>query len=219
MARTWGSDAVKAIWYSATITGILGGVTSVEDLRDFSAIAGQRDDLSWQGSTGRGGGVFGCGAGRSYSESTHQVKHTAAIGTRYDSAESASVQIFLADLQWGEVLRMFDRRVLAGAHDPDSVAEYQRMLATMRQRGYAINDGRTSAEEVGLAARVRDHRGETVAAVLLSAPRFRISTQMLEPLARTVADAGQEVAERLGYRSQLPVDGPKTGTDRSSAVC
>ena len=151
--------------------------------------------------------------------STHQVKHTAAIGTRYDSAESASVQIFLADLQWGEVLRMFDRRVLAGAHDPDSVAEYQRMLATVRQRGYAINDGRTSAEEVGLAARVRDHRGETVAAVLLSAPRFRISTQMLEPLARTVADAGQEVAERLGYRSQLPVDGPKTETDRSSAIC
>lgn len=72
MARTWGSDAAKAIWDSATVTGILGGVTSAEDLRDFSAIAGQRDELSWQGSTGRGGGVFGGGESRSYSEHVTQ---------------------------------------------------------------------------------------------------------------------------------------------------
>jgi hypothetical protein len=37
--------------------------------------------------------------------------------------------------------------------------------------------------------------------VLLSAPRFRITTQMLEPLARTVADAGREIGIRLGHRS------------------
>lgn len=133
--------------------------------------------------------------------STHQVKHTSAIGTRYDSTESASVQVFLADLPVGEVLRLFDRRVLTGAHDPESVAEYQQILELVRQRGYAMNDGRTSAEEVGLAAPIRDHRGETVAAVLLSAPRFRIATQMLEPLARTVANAGGEITVRLGYRS------------------
>ena len=66
--------------------------------------------------------------------STHQVKHTSAIGTRYDSADSASVQVFLAALPAGEVLRLFDRRVLTGAHDPDSVAEYQQILQTVRQR-------------------------------------------------------------------------------------
>jgi DNA-binding IclR family transcriptional regulator len=41
--------------------------------------------------------------------------------------------------------------------------------------------------------------------VLLSAPRFRITTQMLEPLARTVADAGREIAVRLGYRSDTAI--------------
>ena len=94
--------------------------------------------------------------------STHQVKHTAAIGTRYDSADSASVQVFLAALAPGDLLRLFDRRVLTGAHDPESVAEYQRVLEAVRHNGYAINDGRTSAEEVGLAAPVRDHRGESL---------------------------------------------------------
>ena len=141
--------------------------------------------------------------------STHQVKHTAAIGTRYDSAESASVQVFLAALGRGEVLRLFDRRVLTGAHDPVSVAGYEQVLEGVRKNGYALNDGLTSAEEVGIAAPVRDHRGETVAAVLLSAPRFRIATQMLDTLGRTVAEAGREISERLGHRP--PANSQPTG--------
>lgn len=70
MARSWGSDAAKAIWDSATITGILGGVTDAENLRDFAAIAGDRDETSWQASTGKDGGLLGLGASRSYSEQT-----------------------------------------------------------------------------------------------------------------------------------------------------
>ena len=70
MARSWGSDAAKAIWDSATITGILGGVTDAENLRDFVAIAGDRDETSWQASTGKDGGLLGIGSGRSYSEQT-----------------------------------------------------------------------------------------------------------------------------------------------------
>ena len=50
MARTWGLDAAKAIWDSCTITGILGGVTDAENLRDFAAIACERDETSWQAS-------------------------------------------------------------------------------------------------------------------------------------------------------------------------
>ena len=72
MARTWGIDAAKAIWDSCTITGILGGVTDAENLRDFAAIAGERDETTWHASTGRGGGLLGGkgDAGRSYSEQT-----------------------------------------------------------------------------------------------------------------------------------------------------
>ena len=70
MARSWGSDAAKAIWDSATITGILGGVTDAENLRDFAAIAGDRDETSWQASTGKDGGLLGLGSSRSYSEQT-----------------------------------------------------------------------------------------------------------------------------------------------------
>ena len=80
MARTWGMDAAKAIWDSCTITGILGGVTDAENLRDFAAIAGERDETSWQASTGRGGGLFSLApdSGRSFSE---QVRTRAVLDT------------------------------------------------------------------------------------------------------------------------------------------
>ncbi|MGV9714197.1 IclR family transcriptional regulator [Gordonia sp. NPDC003424] len=131
--------------------------------------------------------------------SPKQVKHTAAIGTRYDTCESASVQVFLADLPAVEVQRLLDRRLLVTSHgdaaEPNCLPDE---LAQVREQGYAVNDGRTSAEEVGIAAPVHDHRGATVAAVLLSAPRFRVPPTLIEILARDVVACAAEVSARLG---------------------
>ena len=133
--------------------------------------------------------------------STHKVKHTAAIGTRYEAPANASVQVFIAARPAAEARTLFDRLTLAvGAPDPDAWDSYRVALEDVRANGYAVNDGRTDAEEVGLAAPVHDHRGETVGAVLLSAPRFRVQQQLIEPLARSVADTAREIDERLGYR-------------------
>lgn len=132
--------------------------------------------------------------------SPREVKHTTSIGTRYETYESASVQIFAARLPASEVERLLERRVLVGAHDPAASAAYADRLAEVRRLGYSINDGLTSLEEVGIAAPVLDHRGVMVAAVLLSAPRFRVPPTMLAPLAQSVVDAAEEVSARLGHR-------------------
>ena len=132
--------------------------------------------------------------------SPKQVKHTAALGTRYDTYQSSAVQIFLAQLPAGEVQQLFERRLIGGPHDggpPDGLLDE---LEEVRARGYAINDGQTSVEEVGIAAPVYDHRGDAVAAVLLSAPRFRVPAGMLEPLGKAVADTAEQISGRLGYR-------------------
>ncbi len=132
-------------------------------------------------------------------QSPKQVKHTAAIGTRYDTYESSSVKVFLSELRPGEVDRLFERRLLAGTYDSHTLESYVGELQQVRDQGYAINDGRTSVEEVGVAAPVRDHRGHVVAAVLLSAPRFRVPPALLEVLARDVAESAREVSARLGH--------------------
>lgn len=131
--------------------------------------------------------------------SPKQVKHTAPIGTRYDTAASSSVRVFLAGLPEAEVEEKFRRGLFGAGSDEMSRT---RLLARLRETaaaGYAVNDGETSVEEVGVCAPVRDHRNEIVAAVLLSAPRFRLSAELLRPLADTVRDVALEISGRLGH--------------------
>jgi IclR family transcriptional regulator, acetate operon repressor len=133
--------------------------------------------------------------------SAHQVKHTTPLGTRYDDAASSSVQVFLAHLEPFTVrsLLMRGRIDLPGLTEATLEAFLVR-LQDVVDRGYATNYGETSFEEVGVAAPVFDHRGEPVAAVLLSAPRFRVSTEQLGLFEKAVIDAAGAITSRLGGR-------------------
>lgn len=137
-------------------------------------------------------------------QSPKEVKHTASVGTRYDTYQSASVQVFLAEMPSADVQRLFERRFLVGPDTPEAAQVYLDELGDARDRGYSVNDGRTSLEEVGIAAPVHDHRGVLVGAILLSAPRFRVPPAMLDQLGNAVADAARQVTLRLGGARALP---------------
>ncbi|GAA2202483.1 IclR family transcriptional regulator [Sinomonas flava] len=131
--------------------------------------------------------------------SPHQVKHTTTLGTRYSTAVSASVQVFLAAEQPERARALLRAGTVALAETDDAGLEaFARRLAEVSQRGYALNYGETSVEEVGVSAPVFDHRGDVVAAVLISAPRFRISPEHLQVLGEACAQAARDITRRLG---------------------
>ena len=136
--------------------------------------------------------------------SPQMIKHAAAIGTRFTTAASASVQVFLAELPQAQAREMLERNAVTGAPDDDAIDRYLTRLARVRSEGVAINDGDTAVDEVGVAARVRDHRGHVVAAVLLSAPRYRVHADMLDLVGEAVRDTADEISSRLGaaYRTR-----------------
>ncbi|GHD10335.1 IclR family transcriptional regulator [Zhihengliuella salsuginis] len=129
--------------------------------------------------------------------SKRQVKHTSAMGSRYNTGWSASVQVFLAHRGAGRVRGLIDdgRVRFDGPVDMDA---YLQRLDNVRRDGYAVNHGETSDEEVGVAAPVRDHRGEVVAAVLIAAPYYRVATEDLPSLADACRQAGHRIGLRLG---------------------
>lgn len=134
--------------------------------------------------------------------SRHQVKHTTPLGTRYNTAASSSVQVFLAHLDAVEVRRlMMSGRIDYPGVDESSLETYLVRLRKVADRGYAINYGETSIEEVGIAAQVVDHRGEQVAAVLISAPRFRVSTDQVVLIAEAVVQSAADISSQLGDSS------------------
>jgi DNA-binding IclR family transcriptional regulator len=127
------------------------------------------------------------------------VKHTTPIGTRYTTAASSSVQVFLAELPEGRARELLERGLVRSERRDDAeLSAYLERLAAVRASGVAINAGETHVEEVGISAPVRDHRGHLVAALLLSAPSFRVSEQLRDQLAGVVRETAAEISTRLG---------------------
>ncbi|WP_310058067.1 IclR family transcriptional regulator, partial [Arthrobacter ginsengisoli] len=131
--------------------------------------------------------------------SPHQVKHSAAIGTRYNKFASSSVRVFLAELPPEETDRLLAGRTVLqegyrGLEDPA-----HEQLAEVRDHGFAVNDGETTYEEYGVSAPVRDFRGAVVGCITASAPRARVQHQQSQSLLReAVVQAAERVSTRLG---------------------
>ncbi len=133
--------------------------------------------------------------------SHHQIKHTTPLGARYRDAMSSSVQVFLA----AEPVERVRELLRSGAVnfrglDEESLEGYEIRLRDVRKRGWAVNYGESSIDEVGVAAPVYDHRGDIAAAVLVAAPRFRVSRERLENLGDSCAAAARRITTRLGGR-------------------
>lgn len=131
--------------------------------------------------------------------SRHQIKHTTPLGARYNDALSSSVQVFLGTEPEERVRSL----LLSGAikfHglDEASLEGYLLRLKDDARRGWAVNYGESSLDEVGVAAPVYDHRGDVVAAVLIPAPRFRVSQERLQSLGESCLAAANKVTARLG---------------------
>lgn len=134
--------------------------------------------------------------------SPRNVKHTAPIGTRYPKYESSTVRAFLAELPAAEVELLISQGLVT--HDAESGLsnDYAAHLVEVRSAGYAINDGNTTPEEVGIAAPVHDYRGSVVGCIMVSAPRSRTAGQRIDDIARHVVAAAAEVSARLGNSAE-----------------
>lgn len=130
--------------------------------------------------------------------SRHQIKHTTPLGARYNDALSASVQVFLATEPEERVRSLIRSGAITYAVDQASLDGYLVRLKEDARRGWAVNYGESSLDEVGVAAPVYDHRGDVVAAVLIPAPRFRVSQERLQILGESCLAAANKVTARLG---------------------
>src|SRR5690349_21816625 len=87
--------------------------------------------------------------------SRHQVKHLAPLGARYNEALSSSVQVFLGAENQDRVRQLLRSGSLTlPGLDEDAIEAYLARVAESGERGWAVNFGETSIEEVGVASPV-----------------------------------------------------------------
>jgi IclR family acetate operon transcriptional repressor len=162
---------------------------AMEDLQTLCEITGETVALAiWDGSAA---------VTVEQVPSPQKIKHTSALGSRYNTGLSASVQVPLAYMDPDRVRRLLDTCPIR--LDGDITSEhYLERLADVRRSGHAVNYGETSGDEVGVAAPVFDHRGKVVATILVAAPRYRIPESALPELTRACMVAARRVSQRLG---------------------
>ena len=83
--------------------------------------------------------------------SRHQVKHLAPLGARYNEALSSSVQVFLGAENQDRVRQLLrSGSITLPGLDEDAIEAYLARVGDSKKRGWAVNFGETSIEEVGV---------------------------------------------------------------------
>jgi IclR family KDG regulon transcriptional repressor len=137
-------------------------------------------------------------------ESRQAVRMSSGLGSRAP-AHCTSVGKALLAFQPPEMVQQVIDNGLARytEHTITDGAALQAELATIRARGYAIDDEEI---EVGLrcvAAPIRDHSGHVTAAISVAAPVQRMSKKTVQTTIPSVVAAAEAISRRLGYLPSL----------------
>lgn len=134
----------------------------------------------------------------------HAVQTVAWAGRLVPAHNTSSGRALLIDVERDELERRFAGAAfgVGGPNAPRDIDElYQRILVA-RRAGYAIVDEEFEPGLVAAAAPVRDFRGGVVAALNVSAPKFRFGDRMALA-AQSIKAAAEELSGQLGYGSML----------------
>lgn len=94
------------------------------------------------------------------------------------------------------------------------LADLQRQLSEIRERGYAVDDREHDRDQRCVAAPVFDHNGAAVAAIGISAPAFRLTPAEVPATGELVAEHAARLSAALG----LPRHGGASEADAAAAL-
>lgn len=138
-------------------------------------------------------------------ESCQTIRMHSRIGRRIPLYCTGVGKILLAGMP-AEQRRETLRRTLA-AYDyrrftPNTLvdlAALEREIDRVEAQGYAVDREEHEQGVTCIAAPVRNHQGEVVAALSISAPLFRVNASRIEVLVSLVVAVADEISQNLGY--------------------
>lgn len=116
-----------------------------------------------------------------------------APGTRHPAYCTSLGKAIMADLSGAAVLEILHKEPLVRLtpNTRVNIAELQRDLATIRRRGYAVDDEERTPGVICIGAAVRDHKGDPVGALSISGAAGRMRGRGIDALGDMVkASAG-----------------------------
>lgn len=137
-------------------------------------------------------------------ESRQAVRMSTGLGSRAP-AHCTSVGKALLAYQPGEVVKQVIDNGLPRftANTITTPAALVEELASIRQRGYALDDEEMETGLRCVAAPIRDSSGRVTAAISVAAPVQRMTKKMVQSTIPSVVAAADAISRRLGYMPTL----------------
>jgi IclR family transcriptional regulator, KDG regulon repressor len=135
-------------------------------------------------------------------DTSHTVRMVSAVGGRLPAHCTAVGKALLASLDDDDLAGRYGGEALP-TMTPKSVAslaELRAELSRVRRDGVAWDNAESNVFVRCVAAQVRDHRGEVVAAMSISVPTVRWRRDRQPKFERLARKGAAELSMRLGYR-------------------
>lgn len=134
-------------------------------------------------------------------ESANAVRMRLDVGTRKPAHATAAGKVMLA-FQPAEAL---SKLLTAGLKEQTvntivDLTTFRLELATIKARGYAIADEENEIGVRSLAAPVRDHFGNVIAAVSIAGPAQRLTKKALASFVPDIVSSAEAISLRLGFK-------------------
>lgn len=123
------------------------------------------------------------------------------VGVRLPASLTASGLAILAALPAAQVRAIYPHEsalVVGNRGGPATIAELDRLLVTVRQRGFATENGQVTAGLSGIGMAVMDRDGHAVAGVAVTFETDRVSSERRVELVEAVRRAATTLTRRLG---------------------
>jgi len=137
-------------------------------------------------------------------ESRQAVRMSSGLGSRAP-AHCTSVGKALLAYQPAEIVKQVLDLGLK-RYTPNTIIEPAALvdeLAQVKSRGYAIDDEEIEPGLRCVAAPIRDHSGEVVAAISVAAPIQRMTKKAVQATVPSVQASAEAISRRLGYLPSL----------------
>lgn len=134
-------------------------------------------------------------------ESEKPLRASLTVGSATVPAHcSANGKTLLAFLAEEQLAALLDAHPL-DVRGPNTITEREALLeelARIRAQGFAIDDLEFAVDIRAVAAPIRDHHGEVIAAVAVAGPASRLPLDRMHELAPRVVDVARRISMRLG---------------------
>jgi DNA-binding IclR family transcriptional regulator len=134
-------------------------------------------------------------------ESASTVGGLSLIGSKAPGYATGVGKVLLADVEWSKVASFYEEAGMKPLTENtvSSISELKKRLKRVERQGYAVDNEECEKGAACIAAPVKNHTGNTIAAVSISGPTGRIMSDNFSELVESVKKKADEISRALGY--------------------